>query len=240
MLRPLGCLVALLLIGAAAYLFGRDYVERHPQDFPWTELQLTDPLGRFTGRKLAALGNEPAECRRLLLRGGVNDVPAPAVSAGEQCGFEDGMRLRTGGPRTMAYRPDVVTSCPVAAALALWELHVVQPAARRHFGERVATIDNLGSYSCRRIYGRSEGRYSEHSTADAIDIAGFRLADGTRISVLRDWQGDGAKAAFLKDVRDGACPLYATVLSPDYNAAHADHLHLDQAERGAMGMRLCR
>ena len=41
-------------------------------------------------------------------------------------------------------------------------------------------------------------------------------------------------------VRDGACDLFATVLSPDYNAAHADHLHFDQAMRGAMGWRGCR
>lgn len=34
MLRSLGCLFVLLLIGAASYWFGRDYVERHPQDFP--------------------------------------------------------------------------------------------------------------------------------------------------------------------------------------------------------------
>lgn len=240
MLRSLGCLIVVLAIAAAAYWFGRDYVARHPQDFPWTELELTDPIGRFTGRKIAALADEPAQCRALLSRAGLQDIRAPAVSAGEQCGYADGMRLRSGGPREIAYRPDVVTSCPVAASLALWEQHVLQPAAERYFGSRVAAIDHLGSYSCRRINGRPDGRYSEHSTADAIDIAGFRLADGTRISVLRDWNGDGAGAAFLREVRDGACPLYATVLSPDYNAAHADHLHLDQAERGAMGMRLCR
>jgi hypothetical protein len=40
-------------------------------------------------------------------------------------------------------------------------------------------------------------------------------------------------------VRDGACRLFATVLSPDYNAAHRDHLHLDEAKRGAM-WRACR
>ncbi|RZL73462.1 MAG: extensin, partial [Sphingomonas sp.] len=56
----------------------------------------------------------------------------------------------------------------------------------------------------------------------------------------RDWKGDDPKAAFLRDVRDGACQLFATTLSPDYNAAHADHLHLDQANRGSMGWRACR
>ncbi|HVJ02806.1 MAG TPA: extensin family protein, partial [Sphingomonas sp.] len=131
-------------------------------------------------------------------------------------------------------------SCPVAAALAMWEWNVVQPAAQRHFGQPVATIEHLGSYSCRRMYGRSVGDWSEHATADALDVAGFRLADGKRIRVLADWEEGGAKAAFLHEVRDGACRLFSTVLSPDYNAAHRDHLHLDQAERGEMGWRACR
>jgi len=58
--------------------------------------------------------------------------------------------------------------------------------------------------------------------------------------VLRDWKGSQPNAAFLRDVRDGACRLFSTTLSPDYNAAHADHLHLDQAMRGKMGWGLCR
>ena len=111
---------------------------------------------------------------------------------------------------------------------------------RRHFGSRVVAIDHAGSYSCRRLYGRSDGAYSEHATADAIDILGFRLADGTRVSVLNDWSGDSPKAQFLREVRDGSCRLFSTVLSPDYNAAHADHLHLDQTQRGNAGWRACR
>ena len=90
------------------------------------------------------------------------------------------------------------------------------------------------------MYGRSQGDFSEHATADALDVADFTLADGRSISVLRDWKGEGEDAQFLRAVRDGACDLFATVLSPDYNAAHRDHFHLDQAERGAMGGRACR
>jgi hypothetical protein len=150
------------------------------------------------------------------------------------------MMLDEGG-RTVAFAPPgVVTSCPVAAALAVYEHRILQPAARRHFGTSVATIDHAGSYSCRRLYGRSEGAYSEHASANALDLIGFRLSDGTEISVLRDWNGGGPKSAFLHDVRDGACKLFATVLTPDYNAAHADHLHFDQAARGRSGRSLCR
>lgn len=226
----------LALLGAA-YFIGRDYVRRHPQDFPWTELDLDDPIGRFTAPKLARLGRDASQCRLMLRGAGVDDVPAPPRNGGPACGYDDGMRL---GGEPIAFRPTgVVTSCSVAAALYLLETRVIERAALRHFGQRVVAIDHAGSYSCRRLYGRSEGAYSEHATADAIDITGFRLADGTSISVLNDWNGDGPKADFLHEVRDGSCRLFSTVLSPDYNAAHADHLHLDQAARGKSGFGLC-
>ena len=122
----------------------------------------------------------------------------------------------------------------------MWQWHVVQPAALRRFGRRIVEVETFGSYNCRRMYGHSAGPWSEHATANAIDIAGFTLADGTDVVVARDWHGGGAKAAFLREVRDGACSLFSTVLSPDYNAAHANHLHLDQAPRGAWGWRACR
>jgi len=117
---------------------------------------------------------------------------------------------------------------------------VVQPAAARHLGTSIARIDHFGSYSCRRLYGRSQGDWSEHATANALDVAGFRFADGRRMTIIDDWNGSPDEQAFLREVRDGACRLFATVLSPDYNAAHRDHLHLDQAARGEMGWRACR
>jgi len=69
---------------------------------------------------------------------------------------------------------------------------------------------------------------SRHATAEAFDVAGFVLADGRRIRVLGDWSADTSSAKFLRDVRDGACRFFDGVLSPDYNAAHRDHLHLDR------------
>ena len=237
--RTLGWLVALALLAAAGLvLWGM--TRGRPQDLPWTALDLGQPIGAFTGRKLTALTQDFAQCRALLDRAGVNYTVLPPRFSG-QCGYADAVRFTAGGSRRIGYTPaGLGIACPVAAALAMWEWQVVQPAAERAFGSRVASIDHFGSYSCRRIYGRDEGTWSEHATADAIDIAGFRLADGTRITVARDWKEDSPKAAFLHEVRDGACRLFATTLSPDYNAAHRDHLHLDQADRGAMGWRACR
>ena len=226
---------ATLALVAWALLRGR------PQDLPWTPLDLGQPVGLFTGAKLAGLGDDFAQCQALLTRAGVNYTALPPRRDGAQCGYEDGVRLATGGARRIGFAPrDLGVACPVAAALAMWEWNVVQPAAQRHFGAPVTAIEHFGSYNCRRIAGRDASTWSQHATADAIDVAGFRLADGTRVRVLGDWQGEDAKAAFLREVRDGACKLFATTLSPDYNAAHADHLHLDQANRGMMGWRACR
>jgi len=237
--RTIGWLVALVVTATLALMLWAALRGR-PQDVPWAPLDLGQPIGLFTGRKLTALTEDFPQCRALLDRAGVRYTVLPPRKGDGQCGYADGVRL-TGGARKIAFAPaGLGVACPVAAALAMWEWDIVQPAAERHFGARVATIDHFGSYSCRRIAGSHSSNWSEHSTADAVDIAGFRLTDGTRITIARDWKGDDAKSAFLREVRDGACQLFATTLSPDYNAAHADHLHLDQANCGATGWRACR
>ena len=230
---------ALLVLLAVLLVEGSGYVGRHPQDFPWTRLDLDQRAGRFTGTKLAALADDPRRCRALLARAGSRDRAAPPLIAPPPCGYADGMMLVPQTADAPAYRPaGLITACPVAAALAMWERDVVRPAARRYFGQPIVAIDHAGSYSCRHIAGQSA--FSEHSTADAIDIMSFRLRDGRTVSVRSNWHGGAAEAAFLHRVRDGACGLFSTVLSPDYNRAHADHLHFDQASRGAWGWRACR
>jgi hypothetical protein len=235
-------IVWLLVLGAVGLggllLYG--HARRHPEDVPWTALDLGRPVGLFTGRKLADLADEGPRCRQLLTRAGVRFTALPP-RPGRQCGYRDAVRFGRGGSLEIAYRPaDLGTNCAVAAGLALWEWHVVQPAAQRHFGQAVARIEHFGSFSCRRLYGRDEGAWSEHAGANAVDVAAFVLGDGRRVSVLTDWEDEGPRGHFLEDVRDGACRLFATVLSPDYNRAHRDHFHLDQAQRGAFGWRACR
>lgn len=219
----------------AAYLFYRQDVHRHPANYPWTPLSLTDPIGVFTAAKLTGLDDELARCSRLMRAARFPVRTQPSVSAdGGRCGYRDGVSAPLPGP-------PLTTSCSVAAALAVWDRDVVQPAARKHLGSAATAYDNFGSYNCRRMYGRDDMPFSEHATADAVDIAGFRLANGKRISIVAGWnRGSPDQRAFLREVRDGACRLFATTLSPDYNAAHHDHLHLDQAERGRWGASMCR
>jgi hypothetical protein len=230
--------VAAALLVAGFLLFA--WLHAKPQDLPWTPLDLGAPIGAATGRKLAGLRHDFPKCRALLTKAGVEYTLLPVVQAPPRCGYTDGVRLEPAGPLPVRFAPSSPNlACPVAAALAMWQWDVLQPAALRRFHARVVRIDHLGSYNCRHMYSRGTAPWSEHSTADAIDFAGVELSDGTRISVEQDWKGSGEKAAFLRDARDGACRLFSTVLSPDYNAAHFNHLHLDQAARGEMGWRAC-
>lgn len=232
-------LVFALIAGGALLLLM--WTRSRPQDVPWTPLDLSQPIGAFTGRKLAGLGSDDGQCQALLTQAGVRYEKLAPVERRGECGYANGVRFTSGGARMIAFSPaSLGTACPVAAGLVLWEWNIVQPEAQKHFRTRVVRIEHFGSYSCRRMYGRTTGDWSEHARANAVDIAAFILADGRRVSVLSDWKGEGDKPAFLRAVRDGACRLFATVLSPDYNAAHRDHLHLDQAARGEMGWRACR
>lgn len=121
-------------------------------------------------------------------------------------------------------------TCGVASKFINWSNGSVNRAAVQIFGSGISRIETFGTYSCRNIAGT--GRISEHATANAVDVSGFILKDGRRISVLNDWNGSRDEKRFLRKVRDDACKQFGTILSPDYNAAHKDHFHLDDAARG--------
>ena len=210
----------------ALLLAGRVWLAEHPQHNPWAPLDLRDPVGWATQDKLRGLREDPAQCRAVLGRSAVPYVALDAAGEGA-CRREDRTRLSA-----FPLSPDTPpTTCPTAVAMVLWERDVLAPLAEEILGSEISQIRHLGAYSCRRLYGRDEGAWSEHATANAIDIAGFELADGRYVSVLRDWQGTDPEAQFLRQVHAGACRRFSTVLGPDYNAAHADHFHLDMSPR---------
>jgi hypothetical protein len=117
--------------------------------------------------------------------------------------------------------------CPLARALTAWVRSSVQPAAREAFGQSIARIETMGAYSCRNIIGGKATGLSEHASANAVDVSAFVLADGRRITIRAGWRGAEDEQAFLRSVRKAACQRFQTVLSPDYNAAHYNHLHFD-------------
>ena len=219
-------LAALVLLLAA--IAGWQWLQDHPEHNPWAPLDLRDPPGFATRAKLARLRGDVTECRAVLSRSDVVFTALPPIGEGD-CARPDRTQL---GDYPLAPDTPPVT-CPVAAALEIWRQRSVALAARDILGSEILRIEHLGAFACRRIYGGADGPWSEHATANAIDIAAFVLEDGRRISVLSDWEGEGAEAHFLRVVREGACNSFATVLSPEYNAAHAHHFHFDQGDRWA-------
>jgi hypothetical protein len=121
-------------------------------------------------------------------------------------------------------KPAVMT-CALALRLDEFETDVVQAEAQRYFHRRVVEVYQYGAYSCRDIKGTH--RLSEHAHGEAIDIAGFELEGGRRIMVKTDWHGEGSRARFLHAVARGACRMFDVVLTPDANADHRDHIHVD-------------
>lgn len=196
-----------------------------PRWIPWAPLAIEDEPNFLTDVKLARLSFDSDACRAVLASARIPFEPVPDRETGAGCGFENAVRAG----RDLTISGTVTATCPLVVSWALFERHALQPAARRHFGTDVASSQHYGTYACRNVYGRSTGRRSQHATANAIDIGGFTLRDGTRVSLQRDWAGpDDRKSAFLQDVRDGACRFFRGVLGPDYNAAHADHFHFDR------------
>lgn len=121
-------------------------------------------------------------------------------------------------------------TCALAANFAAWAKYGVQPAARLILGSEIVRIETFGTYNCRPIAGSA--KLSEHGHANAIDISAFVLADGRRVDIRQGWNGSTREQQFLRVVRASACKRFRTVLSPDYNEAHHDHLHFDMGGRG--------
>lgn len=210
----------LLVAGLAWYLGWRPPAAWNP----WAALDVRQPPNLLTPYKLSRLRDDPGLCRQVLATSALRYRPQADSPATASCPLQNVLRIEGGQARLSS---SFLASCPLAVAYALFETHGLQPAAQRVFGQPVVQVDHLGSFACRNVYHRKQGRLSQHATADALDISGFRLGDGQRIVLARDWQGDGQKAAFLRQVRDAACDSFNTVLGPDYNAAHHNHFHLD-------------
>ncbi|MEA9390752.1 extensin family protein [Acerihabitans sp. TG2] len=206
-----------------------------PGYHPMAPLEVTDPPTVVTRFKLNALAADPSACLLALQRADtagyisyslVNDTigDCPLVSA---------VRVRRFGQVRLS--SSFLASCPLALRSAMFVGQIAAPLAVKELGSPLARIDHLGSYACRNIYNRAQGRLSEHASADALDVAAFTLADGRRIAILPQWPQQDAAGQYLHGVLAGSCGFFGNALGPDYNDAHANHFHL-----GMRGFNLCR
>lgn len=169
----------------------------------------------------------PSESARLCLarldREGITWKPAAVPVGHGGCAVDNPIEVSAAG---VTWNQPGVVSCGFALALDAFLREDVEPAARARFGQSVRLLRHFGTYACRRESSGS-GRWSQHAEGKAIDIAGFELADGTVILVARDWRRRGPKRDFLREVARRACRRFSVVLTPDSNAAHRNHIHID-------------
>src|SRR5207302_2655210 len=159
---------------------------------------------------------------------------APALPQAERLprlGPAPGNSVAGFGP--VAMRPAATLACPIVSVLDRWLADSVQPAAQRWFGARVVEIRQISAYSCRGMNGDSRAHISEHAFGNALDIAGFTLADGRHVSVKNGWKGMPEEHGFLRDVQAAACQQFSTVLAPGSNVYHYDHIHVDLMRRAS-------
>ncbi len=193
-----------------------------PHYDPFTPPDLRESPSWFRNLKLKNLDRDPEACLQSIRQTGIANSLLPDSGRGPDCYLEDTLTLDR---LSLAKIKPEQTRCNIAARLYLWERHVVQPAAQKYFGQGVKEITHFGSYSCRTI-ARSDNM-SEHATANAFDISGVRLANGKLISVLSDWNAGRRDSEFLHELRNGLCDYFNLTLSPEYNADHKDHFHVD-------------
>ena len=199
---------------------------------PFVPLNLDDPPGKITQFKLRRL--TPEACTRLLSEANQKrliQTQAMANSTGD-CPLSDVVRVRNFGPVTLS--SSFIASCPLALSSALFIQQQARPLTKTMMGSELARVEHLGSFACRNIYHRPDARRSEHATADALDISGFQLADGQKVTVLAGWRNEKTQP-WLRALLSASCDYYGNGLGPEYNAAHANHFHL-----GMRGFGLCR
>jgi hypothetical protein len=201
-----------------------------PSEWPRT----TTPLGPEPAPEIwpeADVKDALAECHRLLGDTRFDFKPLTPIRKGV-CGAPAPIQLKyiNDVPR-VEMRPAPTLTCPLADAIDRWLTEVVQPRAKDLLDANVIRLVNLAAYDCRPRYNNPSARMSYHAWAQAIDIAEFVTAKGEHINVLEHWNANDERGQFLRDVHDGGCKIFGTVLGPEANEAHKNHFHVDMAKR---------
>jgi hypothetical protein len=179
----------------------------------------------------------PDGCRDSLKSGGVRFTPwqlrPSRMASGTVCEAPEGVAIKRGGAG-LRFQPLARVNCAFALRLGRFEA-VMQEEARSILKSPIASIVHLGTYNCRKMAAYPDF-VSEHSFANAIDIAAFVLKNGRRVEVERDWvraaqPATTPAARFLRRLTRRLYDeqIFSVVLTPSFDSHHKNHLHLDGA-----------
>jgi hypothetical protein len=162
-------------------------------------------------------------CQELLQARGATFEMTEAFHTDGGCGMDEPVMLRTG---IAELGPDAELECAMALKWLDFDQRVIQPLALEHFEQPISYIHQLSGYSCRTSTGNRR-KLSQHSFGLALDVEGFELPDGRQISVQNEYFADSDEGQFLREVAERACGFFSTVLTPNSDAHHHNHFHLD-------------
>lgn len=191
--------------------------------------RLPPPPRRPTGSPPITLNlptsRETQQCYADLSREEVRYSPLPDRDYGGGCNVIGAVQLIDIGVPVTGLK---AMRCGLAEEFIGWTRNAVAPAAFQILGSRLVKVETFGTYACRNTIGAPTTRLSGHALANAVDVSAFVLEDGRRISIEGDWRSDNNDVRrFLELIHTSACKRFGTVLSPDYNSAHHNHLHLE-------------
>lgn len=177
--------------------------------------------------KAAAVRTKPGKTLVVPKKGSVCGVSAirgqsvaPVVAKIKACGISDPVKVTEISGVTLSQA--ITVDCTTAIALNDWVSNGVQ----KQFGaEGVKQLLIAGSYSCRPRNNVRGAKISEHGRGRAVDVAGFVMADGSKITVARDYR----KIKAMKAAYKSACGTFGTTLGPGSDGYHEDHMHFDTA-----------
>jgi len=188
-----------------------------------------------TAAGAAPATSEPTPCR-LRLGKLAAFKPLPVLVGPGECGAADAVLLESvtlPDETKVTFAPPATLRCTMAEQVALWLREDVLPASAS-LGTQMRVLEDYDSYECRgqnRVRGAT---LSEHGRANALDLRGFKLANGkmvelTDVNVAKEWR---------ESLRASACVRFHTVLGPGSDGNHETHIHVDLAERRS-GYKIC-
>ena len=184
----------------------------------------------------AQIAKAVKRCDLVLATTNIDAKRLPPIGGAGGCGIAAPLLVSSFG--AVKVSPPAKLNCNLALATYKWLTDNAQPIARKKYKSAIVSIRQYSSYACRSRRGSGTSRISEHSFGNAMDVASFTLANGKKISILKDWStaglifGLGKDATFLDEVHKAACQSFATVLGPRYNKAHENHFHMDMGRGG--------
>ena len=166
-------------------------------------------------------------CPAVLL-GRIEAKVLPPISEA-QCGTRSPLSI-TGvlaNGRMVPVTGGVETDCGIASALPGW-IEQIDSYLLAKDDTRIAELVVGTSYMCRNVNSGIGGNLSFHALGVALDVVGFRLEDGRFVTIEGGWSDAlSSEGRLLRFAHDSACAHFTTVLGPEANAEHHDHLHVD-------------